>query len=837
MRVSLNWLNELVDLSSDLSPQEIAEHLTMGGLEVESVISLSEDLKDVVVARVIACEAIPNRPQAQLCNVDIGSKVVSIVTTAKNIVNGDFVVVALPGASLFGNVTVEARKVFDIESFGMFCSERELGISDDQSQVLVLSPEEFKELAPGQDAIQTLGLDDTILEIAITPNRADALSHIGVAREIAAVLQSRSKLQNPTCREFSGPVHDALLIHIEAREACPRYAARVVENIQVGKSPLWLRQRLFACGVRPINNVVDITNLVLLERGHPLHAFDIQKLAKDRGRVNLNVRFAEANEKIKTLDGVERFLNSEDLVIADTKGPVALAGIMGGENTEVDDMTSGIVLESAYFHPSVVRKTARRQQLSTEASYRFERGADPNGVMPALDRAADLMVQLASGKVRREAIDVYPKKIESLEILVRPKRLQEISGLPPEELDESKIRSRFALLGIETVGRRGESLCFRAPTFRPDLTREIDLVEEAMRLVGYGKIPITAIFGRKTPVALSNDRYGRVLSKISASLKTSGYSSALNFSFGSPSKYELFEENSDNIIRLQNPLGEELSAMRRWLLPGLLDNVALNLRRGAKDIRLFEMGTVFLGASENGKEPHIETLVEHASFDAWAKEKTHVAGVCTGIHETTGLNEKERPFDFFDVKGAVENMLLQLRVDIQWRADQLRFESAKSELCFLHPGFSAKILLKGQQVGYVGRVHPDVQEAYDLKQPVYCFELDTRKLADLSSDRIEMKVLPKFPSIARDVAILIPSEVSAAELAQTVRDYEPATELLENFKVFDVYVGKGIPQGRKSVALAFVFRSLERTLKDDEVQIMMDELVKRFTSSFGAQLR
>jgi phenylalanyl-tRNA synthetase beta chain len=837
MRISLKWLQELVELPIDVAPHDIAEHLTMAGLEVEGITSIADTMKDVLIARIAEIGEIPKRPQAKLCKVDIGTSLLSVVTNSKHLQVGDFVVLALPGAKLFDGVSVEARRVFDQESNGVLCCERELGISDDNSQVMVISKEDAKDLQPGQNAVIALALDDTVFEIAITPNRPDALSHMGVARELAAALDGRSKFQNPNCREMSGPIHDVLLVNIDARDACPRYAARVIENIQIAKSPMWLRARLYACGIRPINNVVDVTNFVLLERGHPLHAFDFAKLAKDRGRVSLNIRFATQGEKLVTLDSVERKLMPDDLVIADTRGPVALAGIIGGESSEVTEDTSTILLESAYFNPSIVRKTARRQQVSTEGSYRFERGADPNGVLPALDRAADLMVQYASGKVRREVVEVYPRKIESVEILVRPKRLKDVSGLPSDELDESKIRSRFALLGIETVGKRGDSLCFRVPTFRPDLTREIDLIEEAMRLIGFGKIPCSTVFSRRT-TEQTEDNVTFVVNALGNALKASGFSSALNFSFGSPSLYQLFESPGEvELIRVQNPMGEELSAMRKWLLPGLLGNVSLNLRKEAVGVQLYEFGTVFLGTSKHGAKPDVKSLDQRADYDAWANEHMHVAGVMSGQLETLGLGEKGRAFDFFDLKGALESFFRQLHIDANLLSSELQFEKAGTKWPFLHPGFSAKISLKGQEIGFVGRVHPDVQAAYDLKQPVYGFEMNVRKIADLVTSRVVMKLMPKYPAIARDVALLLPNELSALDIAKEVRVVDEDSKLIEKFGVFDVYTGKGIPTGKKSVALSFVFRSLERTLKDEEVQVMMDAMVQRLNSAFGAQVR
>ena len=659
--------------------------------------------------------------------------------------------------------------------------------------------------------LEVEGVQGDVLELKITPNRPDALSHIGVARELSAILQTRMRVSKPNVKELSGPVHDAAQVQIAERELCPRYACRVIEGVEIKESPSWLSDRLNACGVRPINNVVDVTNWVLLERGHPLHAFDFDLLSKQRGRATLFVRRAQKGEKLKTLDGKDRILSETDLVIADAEKAIALAGVMGGQDTEVTQQSTNVLLESAYFEPSQVRQSARRHGLSTEASYRFERGADPNAVLLALDRAAQMIVEVAGGRVRREAIDVYPSPIEPVEISVRRRRMLEISGLSEEDLKDTIIRERFLKLGIETVGRvGGDAMSFRVPTFRPDVTREIDLIEEAMRLIGYDKVPNRLVFTKNASSSL-NDSLERVVQQARDTLTAAGFSEAINFSFGSPSRYAPFASKHP-FIKITNPLGEELSLMRQSLLPGLIENLEFNLRQGAKQISLFETGHVFLGLNPKGKTPSTTSLQGKANQDAFANEHLYLAALTFGN------------VDFFDLKGVVEELFASWRIGIEFR------RPLKS-VSYLHPGESAELMLGKQFLGIVGRLYPDIHEA------AYVFELDLGLIEPLALEYALMKAIPKFPSIKRDIALVLSDEVSATQVIDQIKKNFIFPQWLEDVRIFDVYKGDKIEAGKKSMAVSLQLRAMERTLTDDEIADSMKKLIHSLEKEFGAQIR
>ena len=642
---------------------------------------------------------------------------------------------------------------------------------------------------------------------------------------------------------MGGPINDVAQVSVHAKNACLRYACRVIDGVQVKESSEDVRLRLSALGIRPINNIVDVTNLILLERGQPLHAFDLMTLQKDRHRVAINVRQAQAGEKIITLDGKERKLTPEDLVIADGEFPIALAGIIGGKDSEVTEQTTSVLLESAYFDPSTIRKMARRHGLSTEASYRFERGTDPNMVMSALDRAADLIAQLSGGRVRREAIDIYPKPVAPLEIYVRKQRIAEVSGLLEADLDEAKIRSRFLLLGIETVGRRGDALIFRVPTFRPDLTREIDLIEEAMRLIGLDKIPSRLSFSRRM-LAVDHAGSDKYVDKARQSLVASGFFEAINFSFGSKHDFNLFKsKDSADFIQVNNPLGEELSLMRQSLLPGLLKNVVFNMRKGAQGVHLFEIGNVFLGQNPHGKVPNIELLQGKADQDAWAIEQSRLSGVSYGTLGVQSFDTKLKAGDFYDLKGALEALLAQLKISSGCISDQVHFIHPKEPPVFLHPGVCAEIWVKPKKskveilLGVIGEIHPDIQAAFGLDKPVYAFELNMDQLALLSKEDEQAKPLSKFPEITRDLALLLDEEITAGQLQMEILNDKAIKPFINDLRIFDVYKGPKIEKGKKSIAVSLTLRALDRTLTDDEVAGAMQPMLENLQKNLKALVR
>ncbi len=650
--------------------------------------------------------------------------------------------------------------------------------------------------------------DDTILELKITPNRPDALSHYGVARELAAVLGTRTTFLTPTVKELGASVHDLIQVSVTEKSACPRYAVRVIEGVQIGPSPEWLEKKLLSLGLKPINNVVDITNWVLHERGQPLHAFDLDKLAKPKGRVALKVRFAGAEEQIKTLDGVTRKLQASDLVIADEEKALAIAGVMGGADSAVSESTQNILLESAYFFSSIIRKTSKRLGLSTDSSYRFERGTDPNGVLTGLERAAVLIQEIAGGRLRREAIDLYPNVIEPLEVSLRPARLAALSALPESEIDPSKLRTKFLGLGIETSGRAGhDALKFRVPTFRPDITEEIDLIEEAIRLIGFEQVP-EVITLHQTPSAKSIPQdLEHLESKIKTFLADAGMHEAINYAFGSPTKFEPF--STSPMVILQNPLGEEFSAMRPSLLPNLLSNIESNLRLGAEKPALFEIGVIFTGLNAKGHEPNHELLeIESMGADSFARESLSLAGVIHGS-------------DFYVLKGILEGLFERIRLDTD-------FTPAKKAPSYFHPAQTSSF-----DCGFVVALHPSLKQYAGM----FAFEINLDAIRPLCFKIVKAKALPKFPGIKRDFALLLDESVLAADIEKVVRSYKPISKVLEAVRVFDVYRGKGIEPGKKSVAFSVMLRDADKTLTESEITPWVDGLTGLLTENLGASIR
>lgn len=848
MRISFHWLSELVDLTDEVGPDAIAERLSLAGLEVEAVEDQAAPLKGVVVARVLEKAPHPQADRLSVCSVDRGaSEPVQVVCGATNFKAGDLVAFAPVGTTLPGGLEIKEAAIRGVTSRGMLCSERELGVSDRHEGIIVLDPK-GEGAVVGAPVAEALSRDDVVLEIGVTPNRPDALSHVGVAREVAAIFGTRTRFLSPTCAERGGPVDDVAKVEIEDLEGCPRYACRVVEGVKVGPSPAWLVARLEACGVRSINNIVDVTNYVMMERGIPLHAFDLDRIGKERERATIVVRSATAGESLTTLDGKERELDAEDLVIADPRGAIALAGVMGGADTEVRETTTRILLEAAYFQPARVRRTARHHGIHSEASHRFERGCDPNGVRASLDRAAALLAELGGGVVCRGAVDFYPKKIEPAVVSLRPKRAAELMGVTPKVVDEAAASKILLAIGLEVAGREGEAVRFRVPTFRPDLTREVDLIEELLRLIGYDKVPPTLPARTGEAKGLYDEARHRVEPLVRTALEAAGFSEAINFAFTSKEALSAFDGGDPaRRITLKNPLGEEMSVMRTSLLPGLLANAALNQRRQLPNVRLYEMATVFLGRNPEGQRPRLDLAAGPRGADAWAIERPRVAGVITGEIGARGFDRRPQPADFYDVKGVVESLCDRVGLDVgvvARRAETARvtFRQAGDEQRFLHPRARALVEIERANgaprlLGTVGELHPDVRERFDLKGPVFVFELDTAVLAEAAPSRPAPEVPPRFPAVRRDFALVLDDDVPAASLSSLLAGHPAVQGLVEDLEIFDVYTGEHVAAGKKSVALSVVLRASDRTLTDDEVARAADALVDAAKKAFSAEIR
>lgn len=796
MNVTLNWLKTYIEF--DFSAEELADRLTMLGIEVESIKELGTALKGVVVGKVNSIRPHPNADKLVLCQVDIGEEdTLQIVCGAPNVREGMFAPVATIGTDLPTGISIKRAKLRGEESHGMLCSEKELKISDDASGLMELS----SDLTIGTGFTDALGLDDTVFELEITPNRPDCLSLIGVAREVRAETGNDIKLPEVNVQENGPDIHQITSVTIDAPDLCPRYAARVIRGVKIGESPTWLKQRLESVGIGVINNIVDVTNFVLMEYGQPLHAFDYHKLEENR----IVVRCAAEDEIITTLDEEERKLTPEMLVIADATKPVALAGIMGGYDSEITDTTCDVLLESANFDPSSVRATAKALGMNTEASYRFERGVDPEAVIPAIDRATQLIVELAGGTVCQGIIDVYPGKCELLQIHLRPERVNFILGteLEADEIKQILLRLGF---GVDTL-QQDNIYQVTVPTFRRDITREIDLIEEIARVHGYDNIPTTLPKG-DIPIPTTNT-LDEVRRRIKHYLLGSGMMEAINYSFCHPNCFDKIRLSEANPLRdalkLQNPLSPEMSILRTTLLPSLLENAQHNHNHQIDNIALFEMSTVFL----NGEEP------------------PRIAGILAGeIGGGVYGNPYQSP-DFFDIKGVVEGAL-EACGTTEWKF-------AITDEPTFHPGRNTEVLLGDQRIGLLGEAHPEVLENYELPYKAYLFELDLEKLADAADFSKRFEPIPIYPSVLRDLAIVVEQDMPSDKPIDII--YAAGGALVESVRLFDVYVGDQVQEGKKSLAYTITYHSATETLTDKEVNDLHDKVVERLNQELGAELR
>ncbi|MDX9974589.1 MAG: phenylalanine--tRNA ligase subunit beta [FCB group bacterium] len=795
MRVSLNWLKELIDITMPVD--ELAHQLTMLGLEIESVERPGEEIREVYVGQIVSIEPHPDADKLVVCKTDVGgAEPITIVCGAKNMKAGDKVPTAVVGASLPGGFEIGKRKMRGIESQGMMCSARELGMGEEHAGLLILDPA----TKVGESILPVLGLDDIIVEIEVTPNRGDWAGMIGVARELSALLKTPYRVPETGLIESGRPASELSSVTIENPDLCPRYIGRVLTNVKIGPSPDWMARRLTQAGMRPINNIVDVTNYVLLETGHPLHAFDYDKLSENR----IVVRTARAGETMKTLDGELRTLNPDMLVIADAKDPVAVAGVMGGLDSEVGETTTNLFLESAYFLPASVRKTARTLALVTEASQRFQRGADPVMARYAVDRAAALMREVAGGEVAPGAIDAHPKPMGAIEVSLRYDRTALLLGA---EVDHAEQRDILKRLGFEILEAGDTSFSVRVPTWRHDVRLEADLIEEVARLHGYGNIPerVPAVRPMDTKIAPEET----ALQRLREYLVSMGLTETMNMSFSSYDELKRARLDGE-MVTLQNPLAETQSTMRSSLIPGLLSTVSLNVRRGNHNLAVFEVGPVYHPKAG-------ETLPEQE-----ARATVVLSGYGVDKHWSRPL----QPLDFYDIKGYAEAVL-----------DFFGLTPAFAPLD--SPTFTAdqsgSVEVDGRRVGILGRVTDAVLKAFDIEQPVYMLELHLKSILSAQAAAAQFEAIPKFPSSMRDLAVLVDAEVPAGTLLDTAK--RSGGKLLKRVKIFDIYTGKQVPAGKKSVALGLVFQSEERTLTDADTQGASDAILAELRKEHGAQLR
>ncbi|MDP2682992.1 MAG: phenylalanine--tRNA ligase subunit beta [Deltaproteobacteria bacterium] len=804
MKVSYNWLKEYVKKLPP--PDELAKRLTMAGLEVEGIEALEKGISGVVTAQILSVEKHPNADRLSFCKVKTDKGIHSIVCGAKNMKAGDKVALALPGASLPKGIKIEKTKIRGVESEGMMCSEAELGLKDVSEGIMIL-PQDFP---IGKDFTEAMGLNDSILNVNVTPNRPDCLSIMGIAREVAAITKTTLKTQNSKLKiqnlKLKTQNSKHITVSIKEPSLCRRYAAMVLENIKAAPSPDWLKRRLESAGFRSINNVVDITNYVMIEYGQPLHAFDYD-LVSDK---QIIIRRADKNEKIQTIDGFKRTLTQEMLVIADKERPIALAGIMGGKETEINDATKNILLESAWFDPSCVRRTSKALGIFTESSYRFERGVDIEGVTKPLDRAAQMIVELAGGNMAMGSVDKYPRQHKPLSIKAGLSRINKILGI---SIHKKEVEDCFNNLGIgfklvKLKNKEDAMWDVAPPSFRVDLIKEIDIIEEIARLYGYEKIPATIPTARLLTTKTKGDDLVR--EKARDILTNNGFLEAVNYSFISPRFFDINISDIKNGLKLLNPLTEEQSIMRQSLIPGLLQTLQYNLNHNNHDIRVFEIGRIFIP-----KEKETE-------------ERNMISGLISGLRCKEAWNTGKDSADFYDIKGAVEQILTGLGVE------RYIFAS-KADIPFLHLGKAAVIEADDKQIGIVGEIHPDIIQRLDIRQSAHIFELDMQIIAAAVSGPKRYSPIPKYPMIVRDVAMIIEKEIPFQRIYNAINGL--GIKLLEEVNVFDVYYGENIPDGKYSMALRFMYRSPDRTLTDDEVTNVHSTVLESLKTRFGVEIR
>ncbi len=800
MIVSYKWLQRYVDIK--VSPEELAKKVTMAGIEVEGIHYPAQDIHNVKVGQIKTIRPHENSDKLQICLMDMGDELLQVVTGAPNIAVGQKVPVALENATLPGDFRVEKTVLRGVESFGMLCSMAELAIDDsaEAKAGLWVLPED----APlGADIVAYMDLDDAYLELGLTPNRSDCLSVLNFAKEVAAVLHI--ECNEPDLSYMEGPekIEKLAKITVEDTDLCKRYTARLVKNIKIGPSPWWMQQCLRSAGMRPINNIVDIGNFVLLEMGVPLHTFDYDTLTGHE----IIVRRGEKDEKIITLDNQERFCDEETLLICDAEKAVCVAGIMGGLNTEVEPTTTNILIEAARFDPVCIRHTSRRLGLRSEASLRFEKGIDLFTIDKASRRCAQLLVELGGGTAVEGVLDSYAGPAYENKVIMRKTLPNELLGT---SYTEQEVKDVFDWLHFSYVEKEG-CLEVEIPSFRQDITRPVDLVEEIARLQGYDKIPITLPIGATTEGKRTEKQiFFDDLRKLCVSC---GLHEVVNYSFINPTEWDKLllpsESAYRNTVKISNPLTEEQSIMRTTLLPGLLKNASYNQSRRITNLKLAEIGAVFL---PSGKE--------------LPDEKMHLGVLAMGEEEQNWLTNKAA-YDYFYLKGILEKIAKSFGIE-NWQV------VVADDIPFLHPGKSAKIMINGQMIGFIGELHPNVLKNYGVVR-TSCMEIDLEAAFMACNRKITCQPLPKYPAIHRDIALMADIAVPVATIEEVIR--KAAGDSLVKIGLFDVYQGSQLPNGKRSLAYNLTFQAMDRTLKDSEVNEAFDRVVEQLQEELGVQLR
>lgn len=792
MNLSKKWLDEFVKLDASISDKDYCEALTMSGSKVEGYEIEGSELSNIVVGKITDINKHPDADKLQVCAVDIGGDaLLQIVTAATNIAVGDIVPVALDNSVIHGGQKIRKGKLRGVVSEGMFCSVAELGVTVNdypyaiEDGIMILQEDN---LTLGQDIREAIGLNDTIYEFEITSNRPDCLSIIGLARESAVTFGKELTLHNPEVKDGDGDINDSLKVEIKNSDLCMRYAAKIVKNVRVKPSPRFIRERLRACGVRPINNIVDITNYVMLEYGQPMHAFDLRFV--EGGEIN--VRLAEKGESITTLDGIERELKEDMLVIADSKKPIAVAGVMGGEYSGIMDDTNTIVFESACFDGASVRTTARDLAMRTDASARYEKGLDPETCMSALMRACELVQLLDAGDVVGGTIDCYAKKNESIGIGFDADWVNEFLGT-----DIEKDRMTEILTSLDFIV---EDDTVYPPTYRGDVLHKSDVAEEIARIYGYNNIPVTEIRG--SAQGGLNDRQ-KFENKVKSLLTSIGYNQILTYSYTSPKIYEKAaldaEKELARSVVIRNPLGEDSSIMRTTALPSMLETIARNYNNRNATAKLFEIATEYIKTSD-------DTLPIE-------QQKIEIA-------------EYSQTSDFYSIKKAVETLITEFSIT---NFDIISIQDNPT----YHPGRCAEYRIGDKLLCRIGQIHPTVAENFDISTAVYSATIDLALLRENATNDKTYTPLPKYPAVERDLALVCDIDT---EILSLQREIAKASKLIKDVKFFDIYIGEQIPAGKKSIAFNIVMQSAEKTLTDEDCDNAMNKVIKNL-KALGAELR
>ncbi|MBL4938162.1 phenylalanine--tRNA ligase subunit beta [Clostridium sp. YIM B02515] len=793
MKVPYKWLKDYVNI--DISPKELADRLTLSGSKVEEVITSGDEIQNVVTGKLLKIEPHPDAEKLVICQLDVAQgEELQIVTGANNMKVGDVVPVALHGSSLPNGLKIKKGKLRGIVSNGMMCSEEELGIAgEEEVHGLMILP---SDTPVGKDIKDVLGLDNSVIDFEITSNRPDCLSVVGIARETAATLGVKYTMPETSYKAVNNDnITDILKVEVKDSKLCRRYMARGVKNIKIEQSPAWMQERLIQAGVRPINNIVDITNFVMIELGQPMHAFDKREITSN----TIVVERAENNEKFTTLDEVERTLNSEVLNIKDGNRTIGLAGIMGGLNSEVKEDTKEIIFECANFDGTNIRVSSKALGIRTEASSKFEKDIDPNLAEIAINRACSLVEQLGAGEVMQGTIDIYPERIEMKTLEVSASWMNKFLGT---DIRVEKMKEYLDRLELSAT-INGDTLVVKVPTFRSDINIKEDVAEEVARIYGYNNIPTTVMNG----VSLNGGKTKKqkLEDKIIEVLIGSGLNQSISYSFVSPKVFDKILVPQDSELRktvtIKNPLGEDFSIMRTTSIPSMMESLSRNYSRSNEEARLFEIGKVYIPNEDPNKLPKETNII------------------------TLGMYGK---VDYYELKGIVENIIGILGIS------NISFQRESNNATF-HPGKTAAIYSKKEYIGILGEIHPDVNDNYGIEERCYVAVLDLDLLVKLTSMDKRYKALPKYPAVTRDLAVLVDESILVQQIEDIIR--KQGSNMLESIKLFDVYKGSQIPEDKKSIAYSLTYRLENKTLTDVEVNKVHDKILRSLEHQLGAQLR